>query len=194
MARPLYPAWFSPAYGLPQEGSDLWRGRSLHQRLNLKELTAGGGLLPKLPTAGPQALPWRGLWEANSMTTTSCVLSIPSFFFFLVWIILKVFIEFTVLLLFYVLVFWPRGMWDLSSLCTGRWSPNHWTTREVPVNSIFSRKLFFGSSVEHLPFISGEQLLFWAGKDPDFVGFKVYTIWGPFKKRNTKLAVTYLDW
>ena len=34
---------------------------------------------------------------------------LPSFFF------LKLFIEFvTILLLFYVLVFWPRGMWDLS--------------------------------------------------------------------------------
>ena len=33
------------------------------------------------------------------------------------WSLLKVFIEFvTVLLLFYVLVFWLRGMWDLSSL------------------------------------------------------------------------------
>ena len=38
--------------------------------------------------------------------------------------------------------FWPRGMWDLSSLtrdwtctsCIGRWSLSHWTTREVPVN------------------------------------------------------------
>ena len=29
------------------------------------------------------------------------------------WIILKIFIEFvTILLLFYVLDFWPRGMWD----------------------------------------------------------------------------------
>ena len=38
------------------------------------------------------------------------------FFFFLMWTILKVFIEFvTVLLLFYVLVFWPRGVWDLNS-------------------------------------------------------------------------------
>ena len=43
-------------------------------------------------------------------------------------------------LLFYVLVFSPRGMWDLSSLtrdwthtpCVGRGSPNHWTTGEVP--------------------------------------------------------------
>ena len=33
------------------------------------------------------------------------------------WTILKVFIEFlaVLLLVFYVLVFWPRGMWDLSS-------------------------------------------------------------------------------
>ena len=32
------------------------------------------------------------------------------------WTIFKVFIEFvTILLLFYVLVFWPRGTWDLSS-------------------------------------------------------------------------------
>ena len=33
------------------------------------------------------------------------------------WTILKVFIEFvTILLLFYVLYFWLRGVWDLSSL------------------------------------------------------------------------------
>ena len=33
------------------------------------------------------------------------------------WTIFKVFIEFvTILLLFYVLFFWPGGMWDLSSL------------------------------------------------------------------------------
>ena len=32
------------------------------------------------------------------------------------WTIFKVFIEFlTILLLFHILVFWPRGMWDLSS-------------------------------------------------------------------------------
>ena len=54
------------------------------------------------------------------------------------WTIFKVFIEF--LLLFYVLVFWLRGMWDLSSPtrdrtrtpCIGMRSLNHWTTREVP--------------------------------------------------------------
>ena len=36
--------------------------------------------------------------------------------FFLIWTIFKVFIKFvTILLLFYILVFWPLGMWDLSS-------------------------------------------------------------------------------
>ena len=59
-------------------------------------------------------------------------------FFFLMWLILKVFIEFvTILLLFW---FWSWGMWCLSSLtrdwthtpCIGRWNLNHWTTREVP--------------------------------------------------------------
>ena len=35
--------------------------------------------------------------------------------FWLMWTIFKVFIEFvTILLLFYVLVFWPRGTWDRS--------------------------------------------------------------------------------
>ena len=38
-------------------------------------------------------------------------------FFFLTWTVFKVFIEFvTILLLLYVLVFWPGGMPDLSSL------------------------------------------------------------------------------
>ena len=59
------------------------------------------------------------------------------------WTIFKVCIEFvTTSLLLYVLVFWPRGTWDPSSptrdqTCTphaGRRSPNHWTTREVPLN------------------------------------------------------------
>ena len=56
------------------------------------------------------------------------------FFFF------EVFTEFvTLLLLFYVLVFWLRGTWHLSSPprewactpCIVRQSVNHWTTREV---------------------------------------------------------------
>ena len=62
------------------------------------------------------------------------------------WTIFKVFIEFvTILLLVYVLVFWSRGMWDLSSLtrhrtytlCIGRRSLNHWTAREVPKHVLY---------------------------------------------------------
>ena len=68
------------------------------------------------------------------------------FFFFLMWTVFKVFIEFvTILLLFYVLVFRPRGIWDLSTPtrdgtlthCIGRQTPNYWTTREVPKLSLF---------------------------------------------------------
>ena len=64
------------------------------------------------------------------------------FVLFLMWtIFFEVFFVFvTTLLLLYVLVFWPWGMWDLSYLtwdqtctpCIGRWSLNHWTAREVP--------------------------------------------------------------
>ena len=59
------------------------------------------------------------------------------------WTIFKVPIEFiTKLLLFYILFFWPWGMWDLSSStrdqnlhpCIGRPSFNHWTTRDIPGN------------------------------------------------------------
>ena len=43
------------------------------------------------------------------------------------------------------LVFWPRDILDLSSLirdptctpCIGRWSPNHWSTREVPITNFY---------------------------------------------------------
>ena len=59
---------------------------------------------------------------------------------FFMWTIFKAFIEFvTILLWFYVLVFWLQVMWDLNSPTrdwthtpdTGRWNLNHWTTREV---------------------------------------------------------------
>ena len=69
------------------------------------------------------------------------------FFFFKIFVVVvdvdhfKVFIEFvTILLLFYVLVFWLRGMWDPScptrelthTPCIRRRSLNPWTAREVP--------------------------------------------------------------
>ena len=77
------------------------------------------------------------------------------------WIICKIFIEFvTVLLLFYVLVFWPQGMWDLSSPirdrtrtpCIERQSFNHWTAREVPKNKYL--KLVETALKSLLPFLS----------------------------------------
>ena len=54
------------------------------------------------------------------------------------------------------------------------------------VNPVFLKGTFLGvylllqSGV--LAFLSGEQFSLGAGKDPDFVGFRVYTIWGPLKK------------
>ena len=73
-----------------------------------------------------------------------CIALQSAFFqseFYLFFNFFKVFIEFvTILLLFYVLVFWPRDMWDISSPTRdrtrtpwiGRRSLNHWTAREVP--------------------------------------------------------------
>ena len=54
------------------------------------------------------------------------------------------------LFLFYVLVVWPRGTWDLSSLTwdrtrtpsIGRQSINHWTPRKSPVRGFFRSLLF----------------------------------------------------
>ena len=67
------------------------------------------------------------------------------FFWILFWCgpFFKIFIEFvTIFLLFYVLDFWPLGIWDLSSpsrnqthiLCIGRWTLNHRTARKVPLD------------------------------------------------------------
>ena len=84
-----------------------------------------------------------GLGMASSHTHRDTVFLVWFGFLkiFLMWAIFKVLVEFvTILLLFYVLVFWPQAMWDLSSptrdrthtLCIGRRSLNHWTAREVP--------------------------------------------------------------
>ena len=63
--------------------------------------------------------PWRKFKISNFKNISTGFLHflpVFCFFVFLTWTILKVFIEFmTILLLFYVLVFWPQGMWDLSS-------------------------------------------------------------------------------
>ena len=69
------------------------------------------------------------------------------------WTIFKVFIEFvTIVFLFYVLVFWPQGMWDLSSPTRdgthtpyiGRQGLNHWTAREVPTVIHFNLTISVG--------------------------------------------------
>ena len=60
------------------------------------------------------------------------------FFFFWMWTILKS-LHWICYNTVSVYVFWPRGMWDLSSLtrdrtctpCTGMQSLNHWTARKV---------------------------------------------------------------
>ena len=69
---------------------------------------------------------------------------VPLFFFFLNFFVVGYFKSlygiFTILLLFHVLVFWPLGIWDLSSLTRdqtgtphdGRQSLTHWTAREAP--------------------------------------------------------------
>ena len=75
------------------------------------------------------------MFQVGGTTADSC------FSFLFMCTIFKVLIEFdTILLLFYVLVSWPWGMWDLSCTtrdwththCIGRQSLTHWTTRKVP--------------------------------------------------------------
>ena len=69
----------------------------------------------------------------GSFFTPWCLLYFIYLFkdFFGQWTIFKVFIEFaTILLLFYILVFWPWGMWDLGSL-----------TRDKPVSSALEGKI-----------------------------------------------------
>ena len=90
------------------------------------------------------------------------------FFFNLMWTILKVFTEFVVvLLLFYVLVFWPRGVWYLSSpsgdgthaACIGRRSLNHRTTREaLHTFDCGTKSLKFTSQVSRVLFIFSSLL------------------------------------
>ena len=62
------------------------------------------------------------------------------------WTTYEVFIEFvTILLQFYIMVFWSWSIWDLSFLTRdrththyiGRWSLNHWSSRGFPYPVIF---------------------------------------------------------
>ena len=63
-------------------------------------------------------------------------------FFFFIWTILKIFVEFVpVLLLFHVLVFWPGGMCDL--LDQGlKPAPLHWNAKSLPLDQGSPRTRF----------------------------------------------------
>ena len=85
------------------------------------------------------------------------------FFFFGCDLLLKtLFILLQHCFCFYVFVFWPWGMLDLSSLtrdrtctpCTGRQCPNHWTTRELPAYYI-SKLCFSLPTQDHYVFLVG---------------------------------------
>ena len=84
-------------------------------------------------------------------------IALALFFFFYNGDNFKVFIEFvTILFLFYVLVFWPQGMWDLCSLMRDRsgtpWnrmrSLNHWTTRKSQALALFFFLMTFKESFQ----------------------------------------------
>ena len=74
---------------------------------------------------------WHSLWI--TLFKKYCI--------FLIIVLCEPFLKSSMNLLQYCFcfIFWPGGMWDLSSLskdstctyCIGRWSFNHWTTREV---------------------------------------------------------------
>ena len=117
-------------------------------------------------------LMWLLIWFNLSLLSHICFLcpicSFLFFFsasflsFFIFWQFLKVFIKFvTTLLLFYVLIFWLWGMWNLSSLtrvqthtlCIRRWNRNQWTVRIVPLSASFL--------INWALFIISFSLLYW---------------------------------
>ena len=83
----------------------------------------------------PGGLQSMGSQRVGHNWATSLSLSCNSIFsflkiFVLMWTIFKVFREFvTILFLFYVLVFWPLGMWDLSPDQGSNRHPLHWKHR-----------------------------------------------------------------
>ena len=101
---------------------------------NLKAQSHSQGLVT---SQGPERDPANHRRDTDRTDFFYHLLMRPSIFkdfFLLMWTMFKVFIEFvTVLLPFYVLAFWDRGVWDLTfltrdqplTLCIERQSPNH---------------------------------------------------------------------
>ena len=126
---------------------DRQRVQSLHSLLSSDTISN-----KKTIWSNRQYLPALRCWNVplfpilSHLCLQACLIGIVFFFlrfFFLMWTIFKVFIELvvTALLLFYVLVCWPRAMGDLSSLtrdgthtpCIRRRSLNHCIARGVPL-------------------------------------------------------------
>ena len=134
---------------------------------------SGSALSPDTGSASALILDF----PAPKIMRNTCLLLKPPilwfffFRFFFMWTTFKVFIEFvTILLLFYVLLFWPRGMWDLSSLTrdqtctlwTRRWRLNHWTARGVPSSLLKLSFLLFNKICLLSDFISGWSGVNWS--------------------------------
>ena len=83
--------------------------------------------------------------------------SIDHFFFFLMWTIFKIFVEYCFCFMFWVF-FWPPGMWDLSPQSGIEPAPMHWKCRVLiagppgksPFNHFYKESflLFFPAAVE----------------------------------------------
>ena len=79
------------------------------------------------------------------------------FFFFLMWTIFKIFVEYCFCFMFWV-IFWPPGMWDLSPQSGIEPAPMHWKCRVLiagppgksPFNHFYKESflLFFPAAVE----------------------------------------------
>ena len=127
---------------------------------------------PRSPRFSPVLythLTWNAcLFHSSSQPSSDCILEVSGLFSF-------VFIEFiTILLLFYVSVFWPRGTWDPSSPtrnqaptpATGRWSLNHWAIKEVPISILLMLEQKFRVRFQQFVDIFGAEL---GGSDPSYL-------------------------
>ena len=145
-----------------------------------KQLCLLSLLMLKLPYLWPVGPP------LNSLQCPFNITPLIFFFFFLRFFWCGPFLTSLLNLLqycffFYVLVFWPRGMWDLSSPtrdqtltpCIGRRSLNHWTAREVPTPLIFNILFAFWHKMPQTHLIHYCPIL---GFDPFFKGLWFFCV------------------